>query len=127
MNDPSRYYVTEAPRRPNGRLHSASSAVACLEWIRARSKPHMVRLAIWAATPPPDEGPDAVLCLPVSTIEGLRELAVEAVDRWDRSWLLLESAPRRHREEAREALIELVLDALGAAAAKGVDDATDDF
>ena len=127
MNDPSRYCVTEAPRRQNGRLHSASSAVACLAWIRARSEPNMVRLAIWAATPPPNEGPDAVLCLPVATIEGLRELVVEAVDRWDRSWLLLESAPRRHTEEAREALVELVLAALGAAAAKGVDDVTDDF
>ncbi len=122
MSDDRRFYVADAPRKPTGRLFHASSMAKCMDWIRPRSGPGLPRLAVWAAVPPPDEGPDAFVCLPIGVVEGLRETAVEVVRRWDDAWLLIESAPRRHREEARDALVDLVVEALASAAAGGFDD-----
>lgn len=121
----NRFYVVEAPRKLAGRLFTAASVAECLAWIRPRSGPGLSRLAVWTAVPPPDERADVALCLPVGVFEDARTAAADAVDRWEASWLLIASAPRRHREEAREALIELVATALAVAAAGGFDDGTD--
>lgn len=120
-----RFYIAEAPRKPTGRLFAANTVAECMAWVRPRSGPGVPRLAIWAAVAPPDDDPDVALCLPIDVLDDARATAAGVVDRWESSWLLIESAPRRHREEAREALVEALAIAIAAAAARGTEDNTD--
>ena len=122
MTDDRRFYVAEATRTPTGRLFHGASVAECLACIRPRSGPGVPRLAIWMAAAPPDEGPDVALCLPLDVLGSVRDRAAEVVDRWEASWLLIESAPRRHRKEGGEALVELVAIALEVAAVAGLED-----
>lgn len=121
----TRFYVAEAPRDSCKRLFQAATVAECLIWVRPRSGPGMPRLAIWAAVAPPDDDPDVALCLPIDGLADATATAAEVADRWEASWLLIESAPRRHREEARAALVEMIATALTMAAARGFEDDAD--
>ncbi|RYB02136.1 hypothetical protein D3272_22715 [Lichenibacterium ramalinae] len=83
--------------------------------------PTMTRLGLVVATPPPAEGPDALVCVPAASFGDWEAVAAGAVAAWERRWLLIESAPMRHRDEARADLHDAVASALVAAAIAGVD------
>lgn len=122
MNESDRFYVVEAPRRPAKPPFSSPSLQACVDHVTSRNRPGMIRLAIWAVANPPDEGPDVAICVPARLLSDWQALAIDAVDRWDERWLLIESTPFHHRSEAREDLVQVVLTALVNAAARGISD-----
>ncbi len=120
MNENDRFYVVEAPRRPAKPQFSSPSLQACVDHVTSRNSPGMIRLAIWSVADPPDEGPDAAICVPARLTSDWQALALDAVERWDERWLLIESTPFHHRSEAREDLVQVVLTALVNAAARGI-------
>ncbi len=114
-----RTYVVELPRRARPLFEGA--VAACLRFVAGRASPSMTRLALVVSVPPPDEGPDAVVCVPAASFGSWEERAAEVVSAWEARWLLIESMPLRHRDEARADLHHAVATALVAAAIAGVD------
>lgn len=112
-----RSYVVDLPRR-GGRIVEGPIAT-CLAWIRAHAGGGRVALVLSAA--PPDEGPDACVCVPLTSFGAWEEEAAAVTAAWERRWLLIESMPPRHRDEARADLHDAVAGALIAAATNGVD------
>ena len=114
-----RTYVVEMPRRVRPLFEGGRGP--CLRFIEARSSPTMTRLGLVVSVPRPAEGPDAMACVPAAAFGSWEDRAAEAVAAWEERWLLLESMPRRHRDEARADLHHAVATALVAAAVAGVD------
>lgn len=110
----NRWYVAEAPRRAGGRLFNGHTAHSCLRWARERCTRPSPRVAVWLRDPPPDDGrePDAFVCVPARYVERWEARASEVVEVWERRWLLIESAPRLHRDDARADLLDAVAVAL---------------
>ena len=94
---------------------------ACIDFIQRQSSPTMTRLALVLAAPRRSEGPDAVLCVPADVVGDWEAQAAEAIAAWEGQWLLIESAPRRHRAEVRADLHHAIASALLAAAITGAD------
>lgn len=120
MNDTQRVYVTLEPRLPKARLFSAADLQAALERVRERSPRSASRFAIWTDASTPEQDHDVVVCVPVALFENRRSQAEEVVARWDATWLLIESMPHRHRDSARQHLVDEVSMALLASAIEGV-------
>lgn len=122
MVDVREVYVTLAQRSPKTKLFSAPDLRSALDRVRARPAPGASRFAIWTDAPAPDGQPDVVVCVPVPILETRRAQAEEVVARWDAMWLLVESMPHRHRDAARQHLVDEISVALLAAAIEGVED-----
>ena len=114
-----RTYVVEVPRRTRPLFEG--DRAACLKFIDGQTSPAMTRLGLVVAPPPPAEGPDALVCVPTAAFGDWEAAAAKAVAAWERQWLLIESVPIRHRDEARADLQNAVASALVAAAIAGVD------
>lgn len=112
-----RSYVIDLPRR--GDRIVEGPIATCLAWIRAHAGGSRVALVLSAA--PPDDGPDAAVCVPLSAFGAWEAEAAAVTATWERKWLLIDSMPTRHREEARADLHHAVASALIAAATNGVD------
>ena len=67
-------------------------------------------------------GSGAILCVPTRLPGEWEEIAADIVDGWEARWLLIQSAPFRHRAEARLDLLDALAVGLATAAAKGEDD-----
>lgn len=117
MFELNRWYVAEAPRGTVGRLFNGHTARSCLRWVRERCPRPSPRLAVWLRDPPPDDRcePDAFVCLPARYVERWEARAAEVVEVWERRWLLVQSAPPRHRDDARADLLDAVAVALAGA------------
>ena len=94
---------------------------ACTRFIAGQAAPDMTRLALVVSTPPPDQGPDGAVCVPMVAFASWEEQAASVVDGWEAWWLLISSMQARHREEARADLLHAVAAALAAAAVNGID------
>ena len=131
MNDTQGIYVTLEPRSPKVRLFSAGNLRSALERVRERTAQGASRFAIWMDASTPEQDHDVVVCVPVALFESRRSQAEDVVARWDATWLLVESMPSRHRDSARQQLVDEVSMALLASAIEGVgepaDEADDDF
>jgi hypothetical protein len=128
MSELRQIHMIEVPGTATGtRLVSATDLGSALEQVRRRFPRASPRLAIWEDTPPPDEGPNVVVCVPVASFESRRAQAEEVIARWDERWLLIESMPRALREEARRHVVDLISMALLAAAIEGIEAEDDDF
>ncbi len=114
-----RTYVVEISRR--GRPLFEGDRAACLAFIDRHVPDVRTRLALVVSPPPPAEGPDALVCVPAAGFADWEAMAAEAVAAWEQRWLLIESMPFRHRDEARADLHHAVASALVAAAIAGVD------
>ena len=114
-----RTYVVELPRRVRPLFEGGRGP--CLRFIEARTSPTMERLGLVVAVPPPAEGPDAMVCVPAAAFGSWEDRAAEVLAAWDDKWLLIESMPPRHRDEARADLHHALATALVAAAVAGVD------
>ena len=126
MNDRHRVHVTLEPRSPKVRLLSAADLRAALEQVRERIPPSASRFAIWTDASTPEQDHDVVVCVPVTEFENRRAQAEEVVRRWDVTWLLIESMPHRHREAARQHLVDEISVSLLASAIEGVGEPTDE-
>ena len=115
-----RTYVVELARRTRPLFEGPRAA--CIKFIAGVAVPGMTRLGLVVSAPPPDDGPDAVVCVPAIAFRDWEERAAEVVAAWETRWLLIESMPIRHRDEARADLHHAVASALIAAAIAGVDD-----
>ena len=93
----------------------------CVSFIKSQTRPTLTRLGLVADVPRPGEGPDAVVCVPADAIGDWEARAAEVIAAWETRWLLIESAPRRHRDEVRADLIHAIASALIAAAITGTD------
>ena len=111
--------VVEIPRRTRPLFQG--DRAACLKFIVDRTTPTMTRLGLVVAAPPPAEGPDSLVCVPAAGFADWEATAAAAVAAWERRWLLIESMPIRHRDEALADLHDAVASALVAAAIVGVD------
>ncbi len=118
----TRTYVTRAAQ-PASAEFAGQDLEASLDYVASRSAPGMPRLAIWRTSPPPDEGPDAVVCVPLAVLMDCQARAAEVVRQWDERWLLIESMPRLRRDEARDGLRAAVVASLLDAVSKGIADA----
>ena len=128
MSELREIHMTEVPAATTGtRLVSATDLGSALEQVRRRFAGASPRLAIYEDTPPPDGGPDIVVCVPVASFESRRAQAEDVVARWDEKWLLIESMPRTLRDGARWHVVDLISMALLAASIEGVDPVDDDF
>ncbi len=116
MTDP---YVVELPRRAKPLFRG--SLGACTRFIADQAALGMTRLALVVSTPPPDQGPDAAVCVPAAAFASWEDQAAMVVADWEARWLLISSMPVRHRDEARGDLLHAVASALVAAAVNGVD------
>ena len=114
-------YVMEMPRRTKPLFRG--SLGACTRFIAGQTSPGMTRLALIVSAPVPDRGPDAAVCVPALVFGEWEEHAAKVVADWEARWLLIESMPSRHRDEARADLLHTVASALVAAAINGVDSA----
>ena len=112
-----RSYVVDLPRR--GTRIVEGSIAHCLDWIRTRATTPRVALVLSAV--PPDEGPDAAVCIPYAAFGTWEEEAATIVASWEAKWLLIQSMPRGHRDEARADLHHKGAAALIVAATNGVD------
>ncbi len=110
-------YVVDLPRRGD-RIFEGSIA-ACLAWLRSHAGGHRVALVLSAI--PPDEGPDAAIAVPFTAFGAWEKEAAAVTSAWEKRWLLIESMPPRHRDEARADLHHAVAAALIAAATNGID------
>ena len=111
--------VVELPRE--ARPLFEGDREACLDFIRRQTSPAMTRLGLVVDAPPPVEGPDAVVGVPAHVVGDWEALAAEAIAAWETEWLLIDSAPRRHRDEVRASLHHAIAIALMAAAFTGAD------
>ena len=127
MSGTQRVYVTLEPRSPKRQLFSGTDLQAALEHVRDRSPQSTFRFAIWTDPFTPDQDQDVVVCVPVPLLQNRRAQAEEIVGRWDATWLLVESMPHRHRDAARQHLVDEVSMALLAAAIEGVGKPADEF
>ena len=116
---PMRACVVELPR--GARQLFEGDPEACLRFIRRQTSPTMTRLGLVLFTPRPVEGSDVVVCVPADVVGDWEARAAEAITAWESQWLLIESAPRRHRDEARADLYHTIASALIAAAITGAD------
>ncbi len=111
--------MVELPRRARPLFEGDQGA--CLDFIRRQTSPAMTRLGLVLAAPPPVEGPDAVVCVPANVVGDWEAVAAEAIAAWESRWLLIDSAPRRHRDEVRADLHHAIAIGLIAAAITGAD------
>ena len=93
----------------------------CLDFILGQTSPTMTRLALVVTAPRLAERADAVVCVPADIVGDWEASAAAAIAAWEERWLLIESAPRRHRDEVRADLHHAIASALIAAAITGVD------
>lgn len=94
-----RTYVVEIPRRTRPLFQG--DRAACLAFIDGQTSPAMTRLGLVVSAPPPAEGPDALVCVPAAGFGDWEATAAEVGAAWEKTWLLIESMPARHRDEAR--------------------------
>ncbi|RYB02128.1 hypothetical protein [Lichenibacterium ramalinae] len=109
--------VVELPRE--ARPLFEGERVQCLAFIRRKTA--LTRLGLVVEAPPPVAGPDAVVCVPADVVGDWEARATEAIAAWESRWLLIDSAPRRHRDEVRADLHHVIAIALIAAAITGAD------
>ncbi len=117
------HFVTSAPLRPTDASFASDDLLTALAHLRRHSARGSGRLALWIDAEPPLSGPEVVVVLPLAVLDEWEARAAEVVDGWDERWLLIASADRRHRAEARAALVDEVVVALLVAAMGGIDDA----
>ena len=114
-----RTFVVELSRRLRPLFEG--NRAACMRFIEDQTSPTMTRLGLVASVPRSGQGPDAVVCVPAVAFGTWEEKAAEVVAAWETKWLLIESMPCRHRDDARAELHNAVASALVAAAIAGVD------
>lgn len=117
MPEVLKHYIIDLPRR--GGRHFEGTLAECQAWIRGQSGIKRVGLVFSAV--PPDEGCDAAVCVPYTAFGAWDEEATAVTKAWEKKWLLIESMPARHRDEARSDLQCAIASALIAAATNGVD------
>lgn len=127
MDGTKRVYATLAPGRKQASLFSEVDLDSALRRIRTQADPTWAKVALWVDAPPPERGPDLVVCVPVEQFETRRAQAEEVVSRWDATWLVIESMPRQHRETARQSLVDLISMSLLTAAIEGIERTDDEF
>ncbi|WP_129219580.1 hypothetical protein [Lichenibacterium ramalinae] len=127
MDDVTRVYATLAPGRAQASLFSEVDLRSALHRIRTEAHSPRAKVALWMEAPPPGQGPDVVVCVPVEQFETRRAHAEEIVARWDATWLVIESMPRQHRDAARQLLVDLISMSLLNAAIEGIEPTDDDF
>ena len=71
MNDRRGAFVTLAPKR-QASLFSAPDLRSALERIRTGPETGGARLAVWTDAPPPGQGPDVVVYVPMALWEHRR-------------------------------------------------------
>ena len=119
MSDVAKHYVVELPSRSSRRVEG--SIAGCLAWIKGEPAGNG-RFAIVPPDGPTNDPPPAVMCVPLEAMIDWEALAAAVVAEWEKTWLLIESMPSRHREEARADLHHAVATALISAAIAGVDE-----
>ena len=125
MNGTDNVYVTLEPRFTKARLFNAVDLRTALQGARERRPRSSSRFAIWTEASTPEQDHDVVVCVPVEIFESRRSQAEEVVARWDATWLLIESMGHRHRDSARQHLVDMVSMALLASAIEGVGEPAD--
>ncbi len=118
MNN-SDIYVVELKRRTKSLFRG--SLGACARFITDNAAPGMTRLALVISARPPDDGPDAAVCVPAVSFGAWEERGAHVVASWELKWGILADLPTRYRDEARADLLQAVASALVASAINGVD------
>ncbi len=106
---------SDSPEFTCGDLQTAIDYVAG-NWV-----PGADQYAIWMSASQPTTGPDCMVCVPFRVLEDCQARAAEVVVHWEGNWLLIESMPARHRDAARNDLLEAIADTLLVAAVSGID------
>ena len=114
-------YVAKFQRRAKPLFRGGLAA--CQRFISSHAAPGMPRLALVVSTPPPDHGPDAVVCVPAIAFGSWEVAAAAVVAGWELKWTVLAGLPPRYRDEARADLLHVLASSLIAAAVNGVDSA----